>query len=661
MEKLNKSGMVLRYYIGLEDTEERVDMLFDFLKKSGIRRVILFSAPFAETNSILPIDYYKSHAKLLAPIMEKLRKMGVEVGINNLYTIGHCLYTGEEEIGFKRAVTLNGELSRGCVCTLQDGFLEYIKEIYQGYAKLHPSVIFLDDDIRMISLGQFICVCDEHLKKISEKVGRQVTKEEVKDAVYKDSFEENPVRVAFFEQLKEDVDFLVSYIADSVHEISPETEIGIMTTSYPTVTADRDLKEFFHKFLPKKVSRIRTGMDYYREGDYHSIPYAFSQPIIQRDFLDNPDVEIQPEIENDTYTFYMKSNIVTEMQMTWCLTNGFRNMQLNLFRFTGPVFNYEEICDMFAENIDFHNALVKLIPENHRTDGIGLYLHPKALTKRRAKGGDLFKGATWYKWLNLLGLPVSSCVKNSDFIFLTGDDIFLATDEEIDAILKKGAMMDLRAAEALLERGYGERIGVKEIKKMDGIFVGEHFTNDDLNGEFKNQQNSDYFSSMLIDDESVKSITYKDGARVLSHIVNYRKEIIALGVMAYQNESGERFVILPYVDTDYTYFTNINHLRRRQIINAFEWIAKKELPIACENEKMCVNINKFAKKNVITLFNLASDDQKSVRLKYKPLGKIKVLNKKGKIKRVPSKYANGILTIKIGVHSADTLVIVDEV
>ena len=43
MEKLNKSNMVLRYYIGLEDTEERVDMLIDFLKKSGIRRVVLFS------------------------------------------------------------------------------------------------------------------------------------------------------------------------------------------------------------------------------------------------------------------------------------------------------------------------------------------------------------------------------------------------------------------------------------------------------------------------------------------------------------------------------------------------------------------------------------------------------------------------------------------
>lgn len=659
MEKINHSNMVLRYYIGFEDTEKRVEMLFDFLKNSGIRRVHLFSAPFAETNSILPLEYYRSHAKLLAPIMEKLREMGVEVGINNLYTNGHCLYVGEEEVGFRRAVTIEGTPSRGCICTLQDGFLPYIKELYQTYAALHPSVIFADDDIRMISLGQLTCVCDEHIKKISQRVGREVTAEEVRRCVYEDTFDQSPVREAFFAQLEQDVDFLIDFIADCVHEVSPETEIGIMTTSYPTVTADRDLKKLFERFLPKGVTRIRTGMDYYREGDYHTIPLAFSQPLIQRDFMDNPHVEIQPEIENDTYSFYMKSNIVTQMQIAWCLTNGLRNMQMNLFRFRHPVFNYEGICESFRESMDYHNKLVELIPENHRTRGIGLYLHPKALTKRRDKGGTLFKEATWYKWLGLLGLPISSSIKDAEFLMLTGDDVFLATDEEIDSILGRGAMMDLRAAEALVARGYGDRIGIREIQKMDEPFVGERFTDDELNGIFKNEHNSDYFASTLIDDESVKSISYLESARELSFIINYKKERIAAGVTAYENEAGERFVILPYVDTDFTYFTNVNHIRRHQLINAFEWIGKKALPIGCENEKMCVNINTFPDKNVIALFNLASDDAKTVRLRYQPLGQIKMVTKKGRMRSAKTTYEDGILTVYVGVHSADALVLVD--
>ena len=44
----DSANMVLRYYIGFEKTQERFDMLTDFLKRTGIKRVILFSAPFAE-------------------------------------------------------------------------------------------------------------------------------------------------------------------------------------------------------------------------------------------------------------------------------------------------------------------------------------------------------------------------------------------------------------------------------------------------------------------------------------------------------------------------------------------------------------------------------------------------------------------------------------
>lgn len=61
MEKKNSANMVLRYFIGFEDTQERFNMLVDFLKRSGISRVILFSATFAETSSIIPEEYYKNH------------------------------------------------------------------------------------------------------------------------------------------------------------------------------------------------------------------------------------------------------------------------------------------------------------------------------------------------------------------------------------------------------------------------------------------------------------------------------------------------------------------------------------------------------------------------------------------------------------------------
>lgn len=341
MKNYDSSNMVLRFYIGEENTQQRFDLMVDFLKRSGIHRVIIFSALFAETSSILPEEYYKNHAEIIRPYVRQLKEMGVEVGINVLHTNGHCFYADENEFGFDRAVTLGGEPSRGSVCMLNEKFIEHIKKQYKYYATLHPSVIFTDDDIRSISLGQFICLCPKHIEAISRRTGKEVTFEEVRNCVLSDSFKENEIRNAFFEQIKKDIENVLEIIADSVHEISPETKIGIMTTSYPSVTADRDLKGMFKRLAEsKKIDRIRTGMDFYREGDHNEIPLSFSQPIIQRDFIDNPDVEIQPEVENDTYGFYQKSNSVTNLQIMWCITNGFRNLQLNLFSHDMPVFNY---------------------------------------------------------------------------------------------------------------------------------------------------------------------------------------------------------------------------------------------------------------------------------------------------------------------------------
>ena len=251
-------------------------------------------------------------------------------------------------------------------------------------------------------------------------------------------YADDPIRNAYFEQMKEEINHLFCVIADAVHKISPETEIGIMTTSYPSVTADRDLKEFFREMLPKKkITRIRAGMDFYREGEIVKMPQNFSHPAIQREFIDNPLVEIQPEVENDTYGLYQKSNSVTRLQLIWCLSNGFRNMQLNLFDYLDcPAANYEKITEMFVPDTNYRNALTQLIPENHRTDGISIFAHPRALTKR--KNGFLFS-ANWYSWLSLMGLPLCTDRKNADFLFLTGEDVILCSDQEIDQLLKKGA------------------------------------------------------------------------------------------------------------------------------------------------------------------------------------------------------------------------------
>ena len=636
MAEKDLSNMVLRYYIGFENTEARFLQLTEFLKKTGIHRVLLFSAPFFEVSSIIPLEFYQKHAELIKPYMEKLRGMGVEVGINMINTIGHAYYADEKEFGFRRAITIDGQESRGCVCMREEKLISYIKEEYQYYAALKPSVIFTDDDIRAITLGQITCLCPEHVRLISRRAGKKLTRKEIRTHILGSTFDEDAVKEAYFSQVREDVEFLLLEIADAVHEVSPETEIGVMTTSYPSVTLDRNLNTFFDGLYDdKKVTRIRTGMDFYREGDHNNIPGMFSMPAIQREFIADTRVEIQPEIENDTYGLYYKSKSVTSMQILWCLTNGFRNMQLSLCDFIDcPAHSFNEMAQSIAQHMPLYNCVTELVPEGHRTCGINIYVNPKAMQGRRTKSNGFLFEANWHKWLSLIGIPLSTDIRNAQCVFLTGDDIVLAQEEEIDSILKRGAVIDLRAAEALVHRGYGERIGVQRIDALNTPFAGERFTDDEANGEYRGSHNSYYFMSSLIGNDLVGDVKYCAGTRILSNIIDHNGKKICSGVAIYENSMGERFCIMPMDNNDFSHFTSVNIKRKQQLVYVFEWISRRRLPVCAGNEKVCVNINCFKDRDVITLFNLSSDEIEAPRIRYcatdlaylDPLGVLRPLN-----------------------------------
>lgn len=649
--------MILRYYIGFENTEDRFNQLVDFLKRTGIHRIVLFSSCFLEESSFLKEEYYKNHAKLLKPYVKKLKDMGILVGINLLNTVGHAFYSESCGFNFRRAVTIDGKPSRGCACMLDKDCLEYAKKVYRYYAELEPWIMFSDDDIRGISLGQIVCLCDEHIKLISEKVGKKLTREEIKECILSEAFETNKVKEAFFEQLKEDINNVLNGVSEATREVYPEAEFGLMTTSYPSITLDRNLKEFFEEYYDKNIRFIRTGMDYYREGEHKEIPLAFSMPAIQRNLIDDNRVVICPEIENDTYGFFYKSNAVTNMQIVWCIVNGFRNMMLNLFDLVDyPAENYEEITEMISENMSFYNKLSELIPENHRSSGVNIYADEKALLKRRATDGNLIFKADWYNWLQLDGIPVGYNKDTTPWNFLVGDDILGATAEKIDSILKKGAVIDLRAAECLLYMGYGDRIGIKSIDEFKEDYAGERFTDNDLNGIYKNRHNSYYMNPNLVG-KALKKITFKDRAVKLSYIVNCEREDIGNGVTLYENEAGERFFIIPFDTNVFLQFSNVNNKRKHQLISAFNWI--KDSLIYSENENVVINVNETESGRIITLFNLTSDTVKMPRVCYKPERRLKYVAKDGEIKDIDYTVSMDCVEINYPISPLGVLVIVD--
>ena len=194
--KYDESRMVLRYFLPVENHASRFKQLVNFLERTGIRRVILFTGSFVEESAFFPLDYYQEHAKILSQYIPTLKQMGVEIGINMLNTMGHVYYANDGEFDFTRALNQDGEPSTGWSCLMDDHLHEYIKKQYSFYAELKPDTIFLDDDVRYVKLNGLSCFCDKHLTAISKKLNKDITREQVKQELFSDFTLKNKTKEA---------------------------------------------------------------------------------------------------------------------------------------------------------------------------------------------------------------------------------------------------------------------------------------------------------------------------------------------------------------------------------------------------------------------------------------------------------------------------------
>ena len=128
----------------------------------------------------------------------------------------------------------------------------------------------------------------------------------------------------------------------------------------------------------------------------------------------------------------------------------------------------------------------------------------------------------------------------------------------------------------------------------------------------------------------------------------------------YENEQNERFCIMPTDNNEFSLFTNVNNKRKKQFINVFEWLSKKKLPVYAVNENVCININCLEKQNIITIFNLTSDEINTPKINYNINGKMKYLDSKGKIKKLKYKIKDGNILLMQPIKAFGVLIIVDE-
>ncbi|MCX6970930.1 MAG: hypothetical protein NTV93_12390 [Verrucomicrobia bacterium] len=240
--------------------------------------------------------------------------------------------------------------------------------------------------------------------------------------------------------------------------------------------------------------------------------------------------------------------------------------------------------------------------------------------------------------LPCLGPPITHSGP-SPWLFLSGDDVLGLDDAELDALLRRGAVLDAKAAEALALRGQAERIGVR---------VGDPIPLDDLGFEefvdpgISPRLHGRFFPLRPLvadgDWRLLKDITGR--GRAASVIRNFRRTEIGPALLLTENQAGERFAVLAFAGQGDRHLIE-NLMRGEEFRETFAWVARRPLPLTMSHGApyLWTILNRtLDDRLVMGIVNLSTDTYDALPVQVAPdamPGRIHRLNETGRLEETP--------------------------
>ena len=605
---------ILRIHLPEECMDRRTAEVMDYCRRTGCSEVWLFTSSYDLSPSFAPIDEIARYCDLLRTAMRRFRAEGIEPAINVLQTLGHVYFPMElqEDFPFQRRVSSDGRLSREGACPLCPRLREWVVESYSLYADLKASTIWVDDDYRSAMQG-LTCFCDLHLDRIGAMAGRSVTREDVVGALKDPTWPASGLRRFYHDATTAGFCELAEVIRTTVHERSPGTRIGLMAASLPAGTMGMDIARIAKTLAGDSRPLLRPQMPMYSEGFLRDMPRSLIATDQMRAMLPD-EVEHYPEIENYTYTGYSNSSQFSFVKIATQVLMGFDHIAVNAFPMFGTSLELADgrLIETLERKKGFLDRLHQLVPEGSPPIGLRLYRRPENSLVHRvsAEASDNYR-----EWMDPkvlagrlpnLGLPVT-WGRESPWVFLSGDDVLSLDDGELDALLKSGAVMDVRAAEALGLRGMDNRIGAKIGGPIPRDEIGyEHYGRTGMSPVFGGECSPLHALSVDGDWKYMTAVTASSVAA--SSIFNYRRVCVAPALLLTENADGERFAVLACEGTSDRLVVE-NPMRAEQLRNTFAWVARRPLPVAMHaGPYLWPIVNRTAEgATVLGIVNLSTD------------------------------------------------------
>jgi hypothetical protein len=652
MKEKNKVAYMLRRVIPMWKPQEAIDEVVAFCRQHHIDEMMWKDESSGAFHELLTIPEVELRTKWLQRASEHLRKIGVKHSINVMTSLGHGDYgqnAEERHPGLEFFVDYNGNQSKSCACPISPIWRNVISETYRLYASTNPVRLWVEDDFRCYNHGpaSFGCCCKRHMAEFGKRVGQEVSREELVQAILKPG-RPHPWRTTWLRFQEECMVDAAATIREAVHSASPSTQLGWMSiTPFMVELEGRGFNAQVKAFAGAGTAAIRMQTTHFHEVNPRGM--LVEDESLKKAIYQLPAGTVRcTEIEACPHSLYTKSASWIEAQMAWACVLNVPNQTLNVFDYIGtPMDVTPNTCEMLRTSKKTLESIAQKFCGDTEFRGIGLLSNPYSADYVHASEGKkilelLAKETGWADVLRGFGMPVV-CSDTEDVSAVTGQALRRFNSKEIRKLFSRGVLLDLSALRVLDEMGLSRLAGVK----LDGEFIQrsrpvgpEHLT-DPAFGGGKHRFTWMYAVS---DTRIIGILKPARAARIISQILDTELKAIAPGAVLYENELGGRVAVFPHdfsgKDPDeYNKGTNnffYSEYRKKQIQAVIRWLGKETVPLIVQANGWVLPHRSDVGGNVLlAAMNLNYDEWNELKMECSVKGKVKqvqVMNPDGKWK-----------------------------
>jgi len=539
-----------------------------------------------------PMQWHAEQSARLATAAQEMRALGIAPSLQFQATMGHgdrisalddC--SAKNWGGFTGA---DGRECKLCSCPRQPGFLAYMAEMGRIYGVWRPGSVWIDDDLRIDNHWPNMkpcCWCDRCVGDFAKEQGTPWMRATLAAACAKDA----TLRAKWERFNSQSIAEVARVITRAIHAVSPETRMGYQHC----LREDANQLLVYQALAEESGHKVRSrpgGGAYFDHNPYEQISKSYFLAR-QMKSLGMPAYIDQccPEIETAPRSFTCRTGQGLALETLLHLAQGMNSVSYLI------IDSHFETPAWYGDNL-----LARLAAERSLFRD---YVNWNAGTR---PGGVTLEHQTPPVFFATLGVPLCPGMAFPVATMLTAESVTALSDAKLRVMLASGVLLDGRAAEVLVQRGFAKDLGGLKVSRAPAG-VREHFTGDPLNaGMVRGQHTGD--NAFVVE---------AAGARVLGRYVNWKGEAVGAATLLVPTAQGGRAAVFGCNGFD---AKAISSNRIRQFHRAADWAAGGKMPVVLEDAAQCVLVPRVtqdgALRSVMAL-NTTIDRQQPVRLRLR--------------------------------------------